>query len=110
MNASGVDVTSTQSAKTHLGHMNVSVNMDILVMAPHAQVIDLTASLPFFSDVLHYLCRNGKNDALFGCSQLEVSCEMQSSDEQTNDEMRSLDWNTQEGDKEMVVVTRTRLA
>ena len=34
---------------------------------------------------------------------------MQSSDEQTNHATRSLDLNTQKGDNEMVVATRTRL-
>ena len=40
MNASRVDVTSTQTAKTHWGHMIVRVVMDTLEMALHAQVID----------------------------------------------------------------------
>ena len=52
MNASRVDVTSTQSAKTHGDHLIASVVMDTLVMALHAQVFDLVASFSFFANVL----------------------------------------------------------
>ena len=52
MNASRVDVTSTQSAKTHQDHLIAPVVMDTLVMALHAQVIELVASFSFFANVL----------------------------------------------------------
>ena len=73
MNASRVDVTPTQSAKTHREHLIVRVVMDTLVMALHAQVFfrlqtsDFRLQTSDFRDIYLNRIAEKVNQYLSGC-------------------------------------------